>query len=382
MKNPYCAIENRQWMAIASIMISFILYVLQGKTSEISALTIIEDCYSDLSRVILKEDQKQICLQLITASNSKCNALPKGVKLSIELDNIEGFYTPTGYFSDFNYSSTTELCVSCTAQACIDHIFFESKSASASIESYGYTAPISVGIVIREQLDLVNCINESHVVVYSTKIDLISKINDYCWQLLTSNSYIMLNNSQTIKLSGIIMQDTYVPGSPDISFSASNTDKTFIFTSVGTDVYQVFDTYDFIGISQKICLQLSNTVNCLETSTNKVEISGLTPGYSQLRLRINENNMQLAGTPSAMGKLYNQLAAVEKYDAYHIKLQILFGQIDYFFESRDVQSYEEGQTQSFTCSTEKLFYMCTITLIRQLALAQLQALQKVEQSNI
>ncbi|CAL5994060.1 Conserved_hypothetical protein [Hexamita inflata] len=170
-------------------MMYLLANIYNGITTEIDAQTELEGCYSELSRVVLKEDQAQICVQLISAGNSSCKKLPKGVKVTVELDNLSGFYTPTGYFSDFNYSSTTELCVSCSNQACIDKVFFESKTASAVIESYGLKAPVAVGVVIREQLNLENCIKEVKLIVSKTQMKLSIELQDYCMQLLNNNKY-------------------------------------------------------------------------------------------------------------------------------------------------------------------------------------------------
>ncbi|CAL6092943.1 Conserved_hypothetical protein [Hexamita inflata] len=189
-------------------MLNLIFVLFHGFTTEIDTQTEIKDCYSELSQIILKEDQKQICVQLISASNSNCKILPKGVKVSIELDNLNGFYVPTGYLSDFDYSSTTELCVSCSTQACIDHIFFESKTATAVIESYGFTTPVAIGVVMREQSNLVNCIKQSYIKVFTAQIKLIAEINDYCWQILTQNNYQLLNNTISIRFQGQVQVQT------------------------------------------------------------------------------------------------------------------------------------------------------------------------------
>ncbi|CAL5995738.1 Conserved_hypothetical protein [Hexamita inflata] len=332
-------------------MLNLIVIAFHGITTEINTQIEIEDCYSELSRVVLKEDQAQICVQLISAGNSSCKKLPKGVKVSVELDNLSGFYTPTGYFSDFDYSSTTELCVSCLNQACIDNVFYESKTASVVIESYGYKAPVSIGVVVREQQDLVNCIKQSYIKVFSAKIELVAEINDYCWQILTANSYQLLNNTITIRFSGFTFQETYTLASTDIVFTVVG--QSFVFSIDESNSYMIFDEYDFIELEMRIGIQQSNTINYLTTSSTKLEIDGLPPGFSQLRLRINPNSMQMAGVPSDVGILYGQMAAGQHFDAFHIKLQIQFGDDAYFFESTDLQTYQNGQTQSFSCSTDQ-----------------------------
>ncbi|CAL6078238.1 Conserved_hypothetical protein [Hexamita inflata] len=333
-------------------MLILILVVFHGITTEIDTQTEIQDCYSELSQIILKEDRKQICVQLISVSNSNCKILPKGVKVSIELDNLNGFYTPTGYFSDFDYSSTTELCVSCSTQACIDHIFFESKTATVVIESYGYTAPVAVGVVIREQSNLANCIKQSYIKVFTTQIKLVAEINDYCWQILTQNSYQLLNNTISIRFQGQVqVQTIYTPISTNITNNIVG--QSFEFSVDEPSAYQIFDNYNFIELEMKLCVQQFFIINYLETQLNKLEIGGLAPGYSQLRLRINTNSMQLQGVPSSNGIIYAQMISTigDQLDVFHIKLQIQFGENAYFFESSDLQTYKEGQTQSFSCIT-------------------------------
>ncbi|CAL5985030.1 Conserved_hypothetical protein [Hexamita inflata] len=248
-------------------MLNLINIVFHGITTEIVTQTEINDCYSELSQIILKEDQKQICVQLISASNSNCIMLPKGVKVSIQLDNLNGFYTPTGYFSDFDYFSTTELCVSCSTQACIDHIFFESKTANAVIESYGYTAPVSIGVVIREQSNLANCIKQSYIKVFTTQIKLIAEINDYCWQILNANSYQLLNNTISIRFQGQVqVQSIYTPSSTHITHVVVG--QSFEFSVDEPNAYQIFDNYNFIELEMKLCVQQSLTMNYLETQSN------------------------------------------------------------------------------------------------------------------
>ncbi|CAL6009257.1 Conserved_hypothetical protein [Hexamita inflata] len=204
-----------------------LILVLNGITTEINEQIELEYCYSELSRVVLKEDQKEICVQLITTSNNNCNKLPKGIKLSVELDNLSGFYIPTGYFSDFNYSSTTELCVSCSNLACTNNIFFESKTANAILESYGFKAPIQIGVVVRQQSDFVNCINQSYVKVSSTQIQVVVEINDYCWKVLNANSYQLLNNTITLRFSDFTVKKIFTPSSTD--FVLTIVGESFVF---------------------------------------------------------------------------------------------------------------------------------------------------------
>ncbi|CAL6005791.1 Conserved_hypothetical protein [Hexamita inflata] len=325
--------------------------VLHGITTEINDQIELQNCYSELSRVVLKEDQKEICVQLITTQNNYCNNLPKGIKLSVELDNLSGFYIPTGYFSDFNYSSTTELCVSCTNLACTNHVFFESKTANTILESYAFKTPIQIGVVVRQQSDFANCINQSYVKVSSTQIQVVVEINDYCWQVLNVNSYQLLNNTITLRFFDFTVQKIYTPSSTDIVLTIVG--GSFVFFIDEPNSFVIFDENDFIEFEMKIGIQQSNTVNFLLTSSNQLQIDELTSGYSSLRLRVNTNSMQLSGVPSDIGKLYAQMAGSQHFDEFHIKLQIQFGEDAYIFESSDLQTYQDGQTQSFSCSTEK-----------------------------
>ncbi|CAL6040575.1 Conserved_hypothetical protein [Hexamita inflata] len=327
-----------------------LILVYHGVTNEIEAQTEIEDCYSDQSTLILKEDQGQICLQLISASNSDCNLLPAGIKVSIELENLVGLYSPVGYFSNFDYSSTTELCVSCSNQACIDNNFFESKAASVVIKSYTYKTQVSIGVVVREQSDLTNCINQSFIKVYSTEIQLVAEINDYCWIILAANNYQLLNSTLTLMFSGYSVQYIYSLASTNILHSV--VDQQFVFTIYDASSYATFDTYDFVQMQMRMGIKQSNTLNYLLTSSTKLEIDGLPSGYSQLRLRINTDNMQLSGVPSNIGNNYAQMISALNVDAFNIKLQIQFDANTFFFESTDKQTYQNGQTQSFSCSSD------------------------------
>ncbi|CAL5985031.1 Hypothetical_protein [Hexamita inflata] len=64
--------------------------------------------------------------------------------------------------------------------------------------------------------------------------------------------------------------------------------------------------------------------------------------------------MQLQGIPSSNGIIYAQMisAISSQLDVFHIKLQIQFGENAFFFESSDLQTYKNGQTQSFSCITD------------------------------
>ncbi|CAL5994114.1 Conserved_hypothetical protein [Hexamita inflata] len=323
--------------------------MFNGITSEIDSPTEIEDCYSELSRVVLKEDQAQICVQLISAGNSSCKKLPKGVKVTVELDNLSGFYTPTGYFSDFNYSSTTELCVSCSNQACIDNFFYQSKTASADIESYGYKAPISIGVVVREQQDLVNCIKYTILKIFKTQIQLSVELQDYCWQTLTNNNFNILNSTVLLRFQETQLQLIYTPG---VQGQCDINGKYIVFTHTNLDAYTIFDNNNYINTKTWITIQQSNTINILFAQSNNVIIDGLPSGYSQLSLKINQNIIQLTGTPSDIGKNYSQQVITDNIDYYHIKLQIIFSEHTYFFESNDLQNYQPNQTQTFACSND------------------------------
>ncbi|CAL5995722.1 Conserved_hypothetical protein [Hexamita inflata] len=321
--------------------------MLNGITSEIDAQTELEGCYSELSRVVLKEDQAQICVQLISAGNSSCKKLPKGVKVSIELDNLSGFYTPTGYFSDFDYSSTAELCVSCTNQACIDKVFYESKTASAVIESYGLKASVAVGVVIREQLDFDNCIKQTVLKVFKSQIQLSVEFQDYCWQTLINNNFNILNSTMLLRFQETQLQLVYAPG---IQGQCDINGKFIVFTHTNLDAYSLFDQNNYIDTKIWITIQQSNTINILVATSNNVIIDGLPSGYSKLSLRINQNIMQLTGTPSDIGNSYAQQVISDGVDYYHIKLKISLGKETYFFDSNDLQNYQIGQTQAFICS--------------------------------
>ncbi|CAL5994068.1 Conserved_hypothetical protein [Hexamita inflata] len=323
--------------------------MFNGITSEIDAQTELEGCYSELSRVVLKEDQAQICVQLISAGNSSCKKLPKGVKVTVELDNLSGFYTPTGYFADFNYSSTTELCVSCSNQACIDKVFFESKTASAVIESYGLKAPVAVGVVIREQLNLENCIKEVKLIVYKTQSQTSVELHDYCMQALNNNNFQVLNSSSLTRFKERNIQLVYTPGS---ALQCDIIGNFIVFTNRNPQAYYLFDQNNYIDTKTWITIQQSNTVNVLVAASDNIYIDGLPPGYYQLSLRINQNVMQLTGTPSAVGKNYAQQFVAENIDSYHIKLKIIFSEHTYFFESNDLQNYQPNQTQTFACSND------------------------------
>ncbi|CAL5995733.1 Conserved_hypothetical protein [Hexamita inflata] len=331
------------------------MFMLNGITSEIDAQTELEGCYSELSRVVLKEDQAQICVQLISAGNSSCKKLPKGVKLSVELENLSGFYTPTGYFSDFNYSSTTELCVSCTNQACIDKVFFESKTASAVIESYGLKAPVAVGVVIREQLNLENCIKQVKLIVYKTQSQTSIELHDYCMQALNNNNFQILNTSSLTRFKEHNVQLFYTPGS---SIQCDISGNFIKFTNQNPQAYQSFDQNNYIDTNIWITIQQSNTINILVAASDHLYIDGLPPGYSQFSMKITQDYIQLAGTPSEIGQYYAQQVLSDNIDQYHIKLKISLGEETYFFESNDLQNYQNGQIQTFSCSTDS----CTADL--------------------
>ncbi|CAL5995726.1 Conserved_hypothetical protein [Hexamita inflata] len=325
------------------------MFMLNGITSEIDAQTELEGCYSELSRVVLKEDQAQICVQLISAGNSSCKKLPKGVKVSVELDNLSGFYTPTGYFSDFDYSSTAELCVSCTNQACIDKVFYESKTASAVIESYGLKASVAVGVVIREQLDFDNCIKQTVLKVFKSQIQLSVEFQDYCWQTLINNNFNILNSTMLLRFQETQLQLVYTPG---VQGQCDISGNFIVFTHTNLDAYSLFDQNNYIDTKIWITIQQSNTINILVATSDDINIDGLSPGYSQLSMKITQDYIQLTGTPSDIGKNYAQQVISDRIDKYHIKLQIIFSEYSYFFESDDMQNYQLNQTQTFSCSND------------------------------
>ncbi|CAL6025375.1 Hypothetical_protein [Hexamita inflata] len=105
--------------------------------------------------------------------------------------------------------------------------------------------------------------------------------------------------------SGYSVQYIYSLASTNILHSV--VDQQFVFTIYDASSYATFDTYDFVQMQMRMGIKQSNTLNYLLTSSTKLEIDGLPSGYSQLRLRINTDNMQLSGVPSNIGNNYAQM---------------------------------------------------------------------------
>ncbi|CAL5995703.1 Conserved_hypothetical protein [Hexamita inflata] len=325
-----------------------IILTNQGSTVQIRRPRSVSDCYSELTTVVLKEGQKQVCVRLISNNNSNCSLLPNGINVSVKLDKLGTLFTPKGYFNDFNYSTTKELCISCTDPLCAANNYQQSTSASVTISSYGIRANISVGVVIREQLNLVNCVQKSYVKVFKTKVQSVAEISDYCWQLLTTNSYVLLNSTTSAQFQDKFQEFTYGAGSP-MTFDVVG--QSFIFSLANPLSYEIFDQSNFVKLSMKMFIRLSNTVNVVTCNSSEMQIDGLPPGFASLRLRLNPDNFQLSGIPSPVGIIYSQQAALQHFDAFHTKLKIEYANKAFFFDSTDKITYEPGQTQLFTCTT-------------------------------
>ncbi|CAL5993986.1 Conserved_hypothetical protein [Hexamita inflata] len=344
-----------------------VIFSFQTTTVQIVKQTTIQNCYSEQSSVVFKEDSKQICLYLVTNNNSECYKIPRGINVTIKLDKL-GMFQPIGYFNDFNYSATKEICVSCSNILCNTNKFYESTSVSATIRSYGYRTSISVGIVIREQQNLNLCIQHSFIKVFKTQLQIVAEINDQCWQLFQNNNYLLINSTIDVQFLESNKQLTYTPGSPIV---LTEENQKFIFTLYNPQSYNIFDQNNFELVKFKIYIKQSNTYNIIQSQSNVIQIDSLPPGFSQLRLRVNQKIFQLSGIPSEIGKLYQQQAAQQQFDAFNIQLKIQFQNKVIFFHSIDSQTYINGQIQTFICqstqcSQDMIFVIQNINKIQKI----------------
>ncbi|CAL6066680.1 Conserved_hypothetical protein [Hexamita inflata] len=314
-------------------MITFITSISTA-TQQIRRSQRLQSCYTDFTSVIFKENQRLICLVLDSAFNSSCSQLPRGVRLQITIDKLGTQFTPTGYFTDFSYESTTELCVNCTDPLCQSLKFFESTIANATISSYTLTAKVSVGIVIREQLDFKTCMQNSYLNVYADRVEAVVQLPDRCVALSTANA------SSSVQFADSALQFTHI--SPIISAKQ----LTLPFS---TSAFSLFDEKNFESLRVRLCFQRGTTVNCVQRDSKELRIHGLPPGFTKLSLKMITDGVKLVGVPSSVGKGYQQLMADSDF---HVKLSVNVNNISYTFESTDKVTYEVGETQSFTCSTD------------------------------
>ena len=98
----------------------------------------------------------EICVILNSNNNSACNVFPSGMLVHIDLDKLIP-YQPNVYLSDFNYSSTTKICVPCLDAMCTEEQFWTSQAGIVTLESYSDYTTIAAGLVERVQANESNC---------------------------------------------------------------------------------------------------------------------------------------------------------------------------------------------------------------------------------
>ncbi|CAL6066673.1 Conserved_hypothetical protein [Hexamita inflata] len=305
---------------------------ISTNTQQIRRQQQLQSCYNDFSTVILKEAEKQICVVLDSADNRRCNKLPRGIQLQIKVDKLGSSFTPTGYFTDFSYASTTELCVSCTNPLCQSRKFFESLTASATISSYALTAQVLVGAVIRQQLDLQYCIQNSYLNVFSDHVESVVQIQSTC-------AFPAINASSSVQFTNTALHFTH--NTPVIS-------GNLFIMPFSTSALSLFDENNFQSLRVRLCFQRGSTVNCVQRDSSDVRIHGLPPGFAKLSLKMN-SGLKLVGIPSLVGKGYQSLMADS---TFRVKLQVNVNNKSFIFESTDKVTYTPGETQNFTCSTD------------------------------
>ncbi|CAL6080560.1 Conserved_hypothetical protein [Hexamita inflata] len=126
---------------------------LQSKTEQ-------RECYSIKTNAIIFPFNSSVCINLISANNNECKKFPQSVMFSMYMDvfdTVSPPYLPIQIVNDFNYSTTTFVCIPCLDPLCYTKEFQLSSKVMLRVESTSRFTTVVCGQVTVKQEDRSNC---------------------------------------------------------------------------------------------------------------------------------------------------------------------------------------------------------------------------------
>ncbi|CAL6041389.1 Conserved_hypothetical protein [Hexamita inflata] len=138
------------------------------------------------SSIDLIQDSNVICINFDSSANIQCNALPRGLNISVTLNELPN--DVYDYIYDFSYGTTLKFCFLC--QDCVGTTFYKSNYAKVSMNSVAKITYFTVGQIFRIQSDYSQCFYESRY-----------NINDYQSQLTIEKNKMCFKAASTFRCS-------------------------------------------------------------------------------------------------------------------------------------------------------------------------------------
>ncbi|CAL6076681.1 Conserved_hypothetical protein [Hexamita inflata] len=267
----------------------------------------LQNCYNVKTQVLLFSVNQSICINLVSLNNNDCNSFPKSVKISIQLnafDMVDPPYTPYSIISNFNYSTTEQICVQCLDPVCKSLNFQLSTKVKFRIETTSRFTECVCGKIERFEENRNECFHEdrindqdfeSKIILDQTQVCYWAAVNDKCSQM---NSMVQTRATVSIQYNDSVQTYVYEPNDAQSSFE--------LVPKTGTSGYFKYcfqDPKSLRFISKRIPivgqLVIESTLNGIElqttSQTKRVNIQETTDGYYHTVAAIQVVEIQLYG---------------------------------------------------------------------------------------
>ncbi|CAL6053472.1 Conserved_hypothetical protein [Hexamita inflata] len=267
----------------------------------------LQNCYNLRTQALLFSTNQSICLNLVSSNITDCNSFPKSVKFSIQLDAFNLLstpYTPQIIVTDFNYSTTEQICVQCLDPVCKSLNFQLSTKVKFRIETTSRFTECVCGKIERFEENRNECFHEdrindqdfeSKIILEQTQVCYWAAVNDKCSQM---NSMMQTRVTVSIQYNDSVQTYVYEPNDAQSSFE--------LVQKTGTPGFFKYCFQDPKGlrfISKRIPivgqLVIESTLNGIQlqttSQTKRVNIQETSDGYYHTTAAIQVVEIQLYG---------------------------------------------------------------------------------------
>ncbi|CAL6000603.1 Conserved_hypothetical protein [Hexamita inflata] len=280
----------------------------------------LKNCYNVKTQALLFSANQSICINLVSLYNSDCNLFPGSVKVSIQLDSfttLDPPYMPYAIISNFNYSTTEQICVECLDPVCKSLNFQLSTKVKFRIETTSRFTECVCGKIDRIEENRNECFHEdrinnqdfeSKIILEQTQVCYWAAVNDRCSQM---NAMVQTQATVSIQYNDSVQSYVYEPNDAQSSFE--------FVPKTGTSGYFKYcfqDPKSLRFISKRIPivgqLVIESTLNGIQlqakSNTQRVIIEETNDGYYHTTAAIQVVEIQLYGLISiAEAQKYNSI---------------------------------------------------------------------------
>ncbi|CAL6015983.1 Conserved_hypothetical protein [Hexamita inflata] len=338
-------------------MIILIISSFEIQATNIAAPIDIPECYNTGSIIRMYEDENKMCVVLSSQNNSKCNVFPKGIELTIILDILYP-YKPKEYFDNFNYSSTSELCLTCDSVTC--PLFWKATRASFLISSMSHETSTPAGAVLRLQTDKSSCFYEPTPLIPSQTSFFMNKfcytgiLKQDCKQYLTDAGTQLINATLNVIFADQIYTYVYLGETANNHYTKDSDSISFCFTNSINPLQQLYER-EFQYTSLKIVYKNGLIYQDLYTQSHYINVPDYSDGLTSVKLKLLEDQILIFGQAGTNADSYNtdlaqysqvyQKILIRSNDLLHINL------VNFTLKAQQTFQFSSEQTIYFKCTT-------------------------------